>query len=53
MYDRLIELGENTQTDPKSIIPEDPARVVPYLQAIDVLWLLGDREGTYGATALR
>lgn len=51
MYQRLVALDEGSQTDPRRIIPEDEARVVPYLQSIDVLWLLGDREDTYGAGA--
>lgn len=51
MYQRLVVIEEGARTDAKRIIPEDEARVVPYLQAIDVLWLLGDREDAYGPGA--
>lgn len=51
MYQRMVVFEEGARTDPKRIIAEDPARVIPYLQAIDVLWLLGDREDAYGAGA--
>jgi len=52
MYERLVVIEEGSQTQPKRIIPDDAARVVPYLQAIDALWLLGDREDAYGVDAL-
>ena len=44
MFHRMVALEEGTMTKPMRIIPEDAERVVPYLQAIDVLWQLGDRE---------
>lgn len=51
MFHRMVVLDEGTQTDAKRIIPEDETRVILYLQAIDVLWQLGDREEAYGEDA--
>lgn len=51
MYHRMVVIEEGTQTTPLRIIPDDPARVVLYLQSIDVMWQLGDREDAYGADA--
>lgn len=51
IYQRLVEIDESSQTDPVHIIPVDRERVVPYLQAIDAPWLLGDREDAYGMAA--
>lgn len=51
MYHRMVVLEEGTQTNAIRIVPEDETRVVLYLQAIDVLWLLGNREDAYGPGA--
>ena len=47
IYQRLTEDEDGSQTDPRQIIPQIKQRVVPYLQAVDVLWLLGDRESVF------
>lgn len=45
MFQHLVDADEGTpQTDPAGIIPEPRERVLPYLQAIDALWQVGDRE---------
>ncbi len=51
MYQRLFDIEAGSQTDPKRIIPEESERVVPFLQAIDVLWQIGYREDAYGTGA--
>lgn len=44
LFQRMQVVGEENDTNPKRIIADDHDRVVRYLQGIDALWKLGDRE---------